>query len=310
MSIFSVVVACSACAQGVYIGADNGSSANASAILDLDVSAMTEKKGVLLPRVSEAEKLEIASPATGLMVFQNDVQPGFYYYDGTTWTSIGSGWGLSGNAGIDAALQYLGTSDASDMVLRTNAMERLRLDADGTIRYKSETSSNELRFYEPSGGANYTAFRSPALSSDVVYTLPDTQGNVGEVLTNDGSGNLSWTVPIETPAVTAVQSVIVPNGSSNDDIDIGTATFIHMSGSNSNFDVTGFQGGSNGKILIVYNTGNGHMRIRNEDSGSAAENRIWTLQGGSGVLQTTAQGAVTFVYDGQVQRWIAVGIND
>lgn len=296
-------------AQSVYIGSNAAATPDASAILQLDVSGMGEKKGVLMPSMTEDEMLSIDDPATALLVFQTDPAPGFYYYDGSSWTSM-SGWGLKGNAGIDDTQQFLGTNDDNDLVMRTNGVERLRLDSDGNILFKSASSANEWRFYEPNSGSNYTAFKAPALTSDVVYTLPAGQGASGEVLTNDGSGNLSWSTPTASPSLTPVTSISIGNGSTNDDMDVGDATFVHLSGSNSSFDITGFEGGTNGKMLVVYNTGNGHMRIKNEDSGSEPENRIWTLQGGAGTLQTTAQGAVVFIYDGNVQRWIAVSVND
>jgi hypothetical protein len=52
-----------------------------------------------------------------------------------------------------------------------------------------------LAEYYPNG-TNVTGFRAPSnLASDVVYTLPDAQGAAGTVLTNNGSGTLSWTSP-------------------------------------------------------------------------------------------------------------------
>jgi hypothetical protein len=52
----------------------------------------------------------------------------------TAWTNFltgGSGWSLLGNAGTNAAANYLGTSDAVDLVLRTNATERFRITSTG-----------------------------------------------------------------------------------------------------------------------------------------------------------------------------------
>lgn len=299
----------SAFSQGVYIGANASASPDASAILDLDVSSMTSKKGIKMPSMTASEKVGISSPADGLMVYQTDVSPGFYYYDGTNWTSI-AGWGLKGNTDVDDTQQYLGTTDANDLVMKTNDTERLRLDSDGNIRFKSASAARELRFFEPNNGSNYTGFKAASMSQDVIYTLPTAQGATGEVLTNDGTGNLTWSTPVATPAATPLANVTIANGSSNDDMDIGDATFVHLDGSSSNFDITGFAGGTNGRMLIIYNTGNGHMRLRNEDSDSAPENRIWTLRGGGGVLPTTSQGAITLIYDGAVQRWIAVSVND
>jgi hypothetical protein len=70
-------------AQSVGINAD-GSTANASAMLD--ISSTT--KGFLPPRMSSAQRSAIASPASGLMVYQNDANTGIYVYNGTTWVLL------------------------------------------------------------------------------------------------------------------------------------------------------------------------------------------------------------------------------
>src|SRR5690606_8327358 len=45
-------------------------------------------KGILIPRMSEAQRDAIATPATGLLIFQTDGSEGFYYFDGTNWISL------------------------------------------------------------------------------------------------------------------------------------------------------------------------------------------------------------------------------
>ncbi|SMD11713.1 tail fiber domain-containing protein [Pedobacter nyackensis] len=45
-------------------------------------------KGLLIPRVALASRP--AAPATGLMIYQTDSTPGFYYYNGTAWVNISS----------------------------------------------------------------------------------------------------------------------------------------------------------------------------------------------------------------------------
>lgn len=52
---------------------------DASAQLDITSSG----KGVLVPRVLASARTAIASPATGLLVYQTDGTPGFYYNAGT-----------------------------------------------------------------------------------------------------------------------------------------------------------------------------------------------------------------------------------
>jgi hypothetical protein len=71
-------------AQGVGINSD-GSPADSSAMLDVK----STNKGLLTPRMTAAQRGSIASPATGLMVYQTDAPAGFYYYNGTAWTSVG-----------------------------------------------------------------------------------------------------------------------------------------------------------------------------------------------------------------------------
>ncbi|MBP6431557.1 MAG: hypothetical protein KA319_07315 [Ferruginibacter sp.] len=68
-------------AQSVAINND-GSIANASALLDIK----STNKGLLLPRVTKAQKDAIISPAAGLLVYQTSPDSiGFQYYDGTKW---------------------------------------------------------------------------------------------------------------------------------------------------------------------------------------------------------------------------------
>lgn len=48
----------------------------------LDITSTTA--GILVPRMTQAQRINIASPATGLLVYQNDVVMGFWFFDGTS----------------------------------------------------------------------------------------------------------------------------------------------------------------------------------------------------------------------------------
>lgn len=52
----------------------------------------------------------------------------------------------------------------------------------------------EARWFEaPANGSNYVSFKAPAaLAGNVVWTLPDADGSVGQALITNGSGTLSW----------------------------------------------------------------------------------------------------------------------
>jgi hypothetical protein len=63
----------------------SGAQPNASSALDINVSALEgQKRGLLIPRVTEAQRLAmnpLPAPAKGLLVFQTDGVGGFYYND-------------------------------------------------------------------------------------------------------------------------------------------------------------------------------------------------------------------------------------
>lgn len=66
--------------QSVSIN-NTGAAADSTAILDVSSST----KGLLIPRMTGQQRTTISNPATGLLVYQTDSNPGFYYYNGTSW---------------------------------------------------------------------------------------------------------------------------------------------------------------------------------------------------------------------------------
>lgn len=75
----------------------------------LDVSSTTQ--GMLVPRMLEAQRTDIASPATGLLVYQTDATAGFYFYNGSAWTSLNSGGSSGDNLGNHTATQNINMAD-------------------------------------------------------------------------------------------------------------------------------------------------------------------------------------------------------
>ena len=120
-------VALGATAQNVGIGT---TTPNASALLDLTAI----NKGLLIPRVSLTsltDAVTITAPANSLLVYNtNGAVPGgegFYYNNGkgsAIWVKLlsgsGAGWSLTGNAGTDSILNFVGTTDLKPLVFRVN----------------------------------------------------------------------------------------------------------------------------------------------------------------------------------------------
>ncbi|MEY4925718.1 MAG: hypothetical protein RI894_154, partial [Bacteroidota bacterium] len=84
-SITCLLVAISSLAFAQNVGI-NTTSPDASAVLEV---AATDK-GMLVPRLTTTQRTTIASPATGLLVYDTTLGA-FYFYNGAAWTGINSG---------------------------------------------------------------------------------------------------------------------------------------------------------------------------------------------------------------------------
>lgn len=62
-------------------------SPDASSILDIT----STEAGMLVPRMTQTDRNNIGTPATGLLIYQTNNTPGFYFYDGSVWVGIGVG---------------------------------------------------------------------------------------------------------------------------------------------------------------------------------------------------------------------------
>lgn len=79
----------------------------------LDVTATD--KGLLIPRMTEAQRTAISLPATGLLVYQTDGTPGFQYYSGTGWVRLLADGAVSLNGLTDA--RFSGTNFTNSLLL-------------------------------------------------------------------------------------------------------------------------------------------------------------------------------------------------
>jgi hypothetical protein len=180
-TIFAVLVFISSSqifAQNVAINT-SGAVANASAILDIS----STNSGLLIPRVALTATNAvgpIAGPATSLMVYNTAtasagataVTPGYYYWDGAQWVRLyntGNAWQTTGNYGTNPAVNFAGTADAQDFVLRTNNIERLRILASGNIGVGIVVPV--YPFHVVSGATASGFFNNTTASSDALLTF-------------------------------------------------------------------------------------------------------------------------------------------
>jgi hypothetical protein len=114
--------------QNIAITDDDAYSANASAMLDVK----SISKGLLIPRLTTSQRTSITSPATGLLVFDTNLN-GFYFYNGTAWTNLSSGIaaGILGYTAPDKV--YLADVNDKFGVGTTNPFGKMEVKADASI---------------------------------------------------------------------------------------------------------------------------------------------------------------------------------
>ncbi|MBK9399848.1 MAG: tail fiber domain-containing protein [Bacteroidetes bacterium] len=112
------------------VGINNATPA-ASALLDLT----STNKGLLVPRMTSAQRIAIVTPAEGLMVYETSTDQ-FFFFDGVVWkTLLGTtnGWSVTGNTGNLAPANFIGNIDSVDFIVRTKNIERLRVKGKGNV---------------------------------------------------------------------------------------------------------------------------------------------------------------------------------
>jgi hypothetical protein len=157
-------------AQSVSITTD-GTQADGSAMLEVK----STNKGLLIPRLTQTQRGSIPTPATGLLVYQTDGATGFYFYNGTAWTLLGSN--------PDAA------------ALTTGTLPDARLSTNVTTQGNTFNAANRLVQLNATAqlpavsGANLTNLNATNLASGTVPTarLGTGTASAGTFLRGDGT---------------------------------------------------------------------------------------------------------------------------
>lgn len=136
------------------------------------------------------------------------------------------------------------------------------------------------------------------------FVLNGSQSLTG--VTGNGASLMTSTLPMVTGIQYPRTNITLVNGA-NSDIALSGTTFAKVVGPTGVFSVSGFAAGTDGRVLILYNSVAFAMTITNNATSSAA-NRILTLTGADVVLRA-GQSSATFVYDSAQNLWILVSTN-
>ncbi|MBA4155478.1 hypothetical protein [Flavobacterium sp.] len=136
----------------------------------LDVTS--SNNGILIPRISLTlgtnSALPLVAPTTSEIIYNtnttlgvNQVTPGFYYWNGSSWvrfsTGVQTGWLTTGNT-VGAAGSFIGTLDNFDVAFKRNNLASGFIGANSTAFGVGTLAANT--------GINNTAFGTNALSAN------------------------------------------------------------------------------------------------------------------------------------------------
>lgn len=165
-----------------------------SSVLDI----VSSNKGILIPRVSLTNDLSdpspVAAPATGLLIFNNGpTQPaGFYFWNGSKWEAVGGtsdfaeGWLTEGNDEIDAVNNYLGTNDSADLVIRTVANERMRINDKGQVMIGTVEPGDSEELFTVSADSGHESALNAYSDHTGIYSSGAKYGVI--TVSNDSTG--------------------------------------------------------------------------------------------------------------------------
>lgn len=306
---FIICIAAVVCVHGqaVVVTDDNTYvTGQASSVLDVKSTS----KGFLAPRMTAAQRVAIASPADGLLVYQTDGIKGFYLYISSAWnllaTGNGSQWINSGNTiyytagnvgvGITNPTVPLGVKDTLE-IRRTGTMSELLFsNTASTGDFRIAGDGGDV-FWQGGGGRNLQmgAYWGVILAGDrQTATIPAFSAGVA----NTGVLVLSQrdaSVPLGIQANSATQTanltewrsaaatMSVVDRSGNFGIGITTpSSKLHVSGTNP-LTLNGVQAGATTDSLLTITSG----IVKKLSFASATSGVSWSLLGNSGTSSGT-----------------------
>ena len=239
LALFTVLICGTSLAQNTFPATGPAgigtTSPHASSLLEIKSTS----KGFLAPRMTKAQRDAIGAPAVGLLIYQTNSTPGFYYYGGSAWKAVtpaASGWSLTGNAGTDSSKNFVGTTDMHPLVFRVNNTKA------GWIDYNPITLNTAFGFkamlVNTSGTtntsvgyaslySNTTGSYSAALGVDALYF--NTIGNYNTAL---GTFALTYNTTGNSNVGVGINALVYNNNGNNNTATGSNTLYYNSSGSN------------------------------------------------------------------------------
>ncbi len=319
--------------SNAYVNGGNAFGANAS-IGTTDIrplSILTNNSPAISISQSGNVGIGMTNPGTKLDVASNvlsgnTIVPLFRAIESSTSNGLAAGYVVN-SGGTAVRSGFIATTTGVDLWLGTQAPysnlvissstgnvgigttnPSYPLDVRGTIQSSgTAASAGILRISEQNtNGNNFIAFRPAAsLSTDTTFTWPSNGGDLNQVLTTDGAGNLSWATPA-AGGITAVtgSGPISSSGGATPSLSISTASAT-VSGALGSVDWVTF----NNKLSAI--TGSGLVSISGGNAVSismANQTLAGRFSAGSGAAEAISIGSGLSLSGGGVLTAPAVAL--
>ncbi len=244
---------------------------------------------------------------------------------GSTGADLGTHWSLTGNAVTTPGSHFIGTSDNLDFVFKTNGIERMRVMAGGSFGIGTASPVNRLdivggdisvnganggfgiKFFDKNDG-NHRIYYSGVTNSLHFDSYAQMYFNQGFYTPGKVGIGVGTTIPNTLADIAgdlAVRESNITLAGNADNVAIGNYTFIRITGPPANYEITGFAGGADGKILIIVNNTDYTLKFKNSNSSSSAANQLYLYNDGD--ISVQKNGGIIFIYSAAIGKWFMIG---
>lgn len=230
----------------------------------MDITSTNE--GLLIPRIalSATNVATVLTPTTSELVYNtatsavgpNQVTPGFYYWDGALWIRLSSGatndWALTGNTGTTPGTNFIGTTDAQDLRIKTGGTDRLNIQNSNGQLQSYFAGTNTAPAFSWNADPNTGVFRSAA--DNLSLTTNGTEGlRVRENSNVSIGATYASTNAAPTNGLRVQGQTVIGKASGEDTRDIFSS---HTSATAFN-NITGYPGVTGSRAISGYANGGG-----------------------------------------------------
>jgi hypothetical protein len=232
-------------------------------------------------------------------------------------------WSMTGNTDTDPSIHYMGTSDATDFVMRTNGQEALRITSDGDVKVAGLAGDGGMVYVDENGTLRSNAVSDPGNSctnappdpmwhinngSSLIYTCPPTKVSIGspvlsgfpgmsEIFSVAGDANFWGNLALSNTTGFAFMLNRLNTGNAKNQIVFAQNSVAKWSIGNDYYE-------NSGHNFFLYDNHNSKLKVKIEDN-------FINLNGNLKILDEYGDNALEFLSNNGIptRRGISIGDN-